>query len=284
MKRIIALLLASLFILAGCQATPKTDPRSDFPGEKYATYYTLGNDNVYLQEDEYNPIQEPLEQPFFSEEPNLYKGYNQYYTIDYNGTECKGQLFFTLAGLTPKATFILFPLPENSSRMVDAWLDTGEICTFTYNEIYKTDGHISDNVLIDKANEIASKYIDVNKYEIKVEKWRVSYQQKFGELYLLDPFYIQFGEGDDGEPLVCIINLGRTGLFKSLDYDPETVKNAVKAKAEAVVADGAAVTDISLDGIDIAKFGVPVVCSTVTLKWNVDGSVQEVSFYTKISD
>ena len=93
MKKIIIILISILFIFSGCESSEGA--KSDFPGEKYATYYSLEYNNSHLEPDEYDPRYNIVsEQPYFQTPPNIYPVDNLGgdYAFTFDGTEYAGDV------------------------------------------------------------------------------------------------------------------------------------------------------------------------------------------------
>ena len=295
MKKLLLILLASLFILAGCDATESIDtPKADiynleigkFPGEKYTTFLASFTNEASgkVISDSYDPLKNnPGEQPYFLQ----YSNQNiDKYTFTYNNKECYGYSADKSAGYLEffndfcpyfLLKYVKIPNEEVDFYDVYVWGDNGNVRSLLFDETLKGDGDLSEETLIGKANEIASRYIDITKYEVKYdEKTReVRYEQKIGELYLAEPHAVIFMK--NGMPKE--FRFSRVDADYKLNYDIEAVKRSVR---EIIVNRG-------LD--DDYENGSLVVKEIVICKYDVPVAISEAvsngityTFYTKLCD
>ena len=167
-----------------------------FPGEKYTTYYHIDGDSS-TPSDSYDP----LKNSYYANN-YLLKYANTYITTDenvyeikFNNTIYKGNIFSGVA-LNETAPYMSIAVPEYMVKGEDkfyaaeVWLHSGEIKALYYDEAHDIGNPLSEDELKQIVNAKASEYIDISKYEIEFdfEKCRATYNQKFGELYLAEPF------------------------------------------------------------------------------------------------
>ena len=298
MKRIIALLLASLFILAGCQAPESIDtPKSDiydleigkFSGEKYSTHYHVPV-SASFPKDEYDP----LDNQYYSQNyPLKYANTpDPIYQFTYRGNSYTGKTLSISAILDVTAPYQRFNVnntvgeKEDIFYGVELWLHSGKVKALYYDEIHKKSAAISQDEIKQIVDAKASQYIDISKYETEFDfgTGTAEYHQKFGELYLSDPFTVTFA--DDG--YIYKVDFNKTGIYDELEYELEEVEKSITEKFEYVnfreYNSRCEIKNIEHKNIDICKYDIAVVVSEVTIHDTSDGSQYILTFFTKISD
>ena len=292
MKKLLLILLAALFIFVGCEATPPEQDKTSisdleigkFPGEKYTTYFATHSKNNRYITDDYDPLKNSsTEQPYQLQYANQY--INKY-TFTFNNNEWYGYSADKSAGyleffndFCPYFLLKYVNSPGEDVNFCDVyvWGDNGNVRSLLFDESLKGDGDLSEETMIRKANEIASRYIDITKYEVKYDEEirEVRYEQKIGELYLAEPHAVIFMK--NGMPKE--FRFSRVDADYKLNYDIESVKSAVR---EIMVNRG-------LD--DRYENGSLVVKEIVICKYDVPVAISEAvsngityTFYTKLCD
>ena len=248
-----------------------------FPGEKYATYYHVPND-VNFPKDVYDP----LNNADIDSDKSVYEF--SFNNEVYTGDVSRGMGLDVTAPYTYLGVSEPIVIGEERFNGVEIWLHSGEIKALEYVGKHDIGGPLSEDEIKQIVNKKAAEYIDINKYEIvfKFNKYSgtATYNQKFGNLYLAEPFTIRFGP--DG--YIYYIDFNKTGMYDELIYDTSLVRESIIEKFESINKKNLyTLKNIEFKNVDICKYNVAVVVSTVTME-DASGSEYSIRFYTKISD
>ncbi|MBQ9691856.1 MAG: hypothetical protein IJV70_01710 [Clostridia bacterium] len=293
MKKLLLILLAALFIFSGCEAPPEQEITDiydleigQFPGDKYTTCYTAPENLSYFPRSEFDPLYNILNaQNYFL---NYSNQENPICEFTFNGVDYTGKLG-GMRELNVTAPYVMIPQIYSPITRdffgAEIWLHSGEVKALYYDEIHKAETEKTEEELKQIVNAKASEYIDISKYEIEFNfaKGRAKYHQKFGDLYLSDPFTIDFCK--DG--YITHIFFNKTGIYDTLEFDLTEVEKGIHScfdKANNQMAGQFEITNIEFKNVDICKYDVAVVVSEVNVQHRGTHEDYTFTFFTKISD